>query len=76
MITDAVALRRNPASPRIIRSGQLVIISDSTYAVTMIPVVIDTNVFVAGLRSAGGTSRQVLRLVFEGRLQPLFGNAL
>lgn len=42
----------------------------------MTSVVIDTNVFVAGLRSAGGASRQVLRLVFEGRLQPLFGNAL
>jgi predicted nucleic acid-binding protein len=42
----------------------------------MISAVIDTNVFVAGLRSAGGASRQVLRLVFEGRLQPLFGNPL
>ena len=27
----------------------------------MIPVVIDTNVFVAGLRSEGGASREVLR---------------
>jgi predicted nucleic acid-binding protein len=27
----------------------------------MIPVVIDTNVFVAGLRSGGGASRAVLR---------------
>jgi len=42
----------------------------------MIPVVIDTNVFVAGLRSAGGASRRVLRRALEGRLQPLFGNAL
>jgi len=42
----------------------------------MIPVVIDTDVFVAGLRSAGGASRQVLRLALTGRLQPLFGNAL
>lgn len=42
----------------------------------MIPVVIDTNVFVAGMRSAGGASRQVLRRALNGRLQPLFGNAL
>ena len=50
--------------------------SDSTYAVTMIPVVIDTNVFVAGLRSAGGASRAVLRRALEGSLPPLFANAL
>lgn len=42
----------------------------------MIPVVIDTNVFVAGLRSAGGASRAVLRQALGGRLVPLFGNAL
>ena len=42
----------------------------------MIPLVIDTNVFVAGLRSAGGASRAVLRRVLEGSFQPLFGNAL
>lgn len=42
----------------------------------MIPLVIDTNVFVAGLRSEGGASRAVLRRVLEGKLQPLFGNAL
>ena len=42
----------------------------------MIPVVIDTNVFVAALRSEGGASRQVLRLALQGRLTPLFGNAL
>lgn len=42
----------------------------------MISLVIDTNVFVAGLRSAGGASRAVLRRVLEGRYQPLFGNAL
>jgi len=42
----------------------------------MIPVVIDTNVFVAGMRSAGGASRQVLRWALNGHLQPLFGNAL
>jgi predicted nucleic acid-binding protein len=49
---------------------------DSTYAVSMIPVVIDTNVFVAGLRSGGGASRAVLRRALGGSLQPLFGNAL
>lgn len=42
----------------------------------MIPVVIDTNVFVAGLRSGGGASRQVLRLAVEGIYCPLFSNAL
>lgn len=42
----------------------------------MIPVVIDTNVFVAGLRSAGGASREVLRRALTGRFEPLFGNAL
>jgi putative PIN family toxin of toxin-antitoxin system len=42
----------------------------------MIPVVIDTNVFVAGLRSGGGASRAVLRMALAGSLQPLFGNAL
>jgi putative PIN family toxin of toxin-antitoxin system len=39
-------------------------------------IVIDTNVFVAGLRSGGGASRTVLRHALEGKLQPLFGNAL
>lgn len=42
----------------------------------MIPIVIDTNVFVAGLRSAGGASRTVLRRALGGGFQPLFGNAL
>jgi len=42
----------------------------------MVAVVIDTNVFVAALRSGGGASRIVLRLALNGRLQPLFGNAL
>jgi predicted nucleic acid-binding protein len=42
----------------------------------MISFVIDTNVFVAGLRSAGGASRAVLRRALEGKFQPLFGNAL
>lgn len=39
-------------------------------------VVIDTNVFVAGLRSGSGASRAVLRLALDGSLQALFGNAL
>jgi len=42
----------------------------------MIPVVINTNVFVAGLRSGGGASRQVLRCALEGTYLPLFSNAL
>lgn len=42
----------------------------------MIPIVIDTNVFVAGLRSFAGASRMILRRVLAGDFQPLFGNAL
>lgn len=42
----------------------------------MTPIVLDTNVFVAALRSAGGASREVLRRALNGRYQPLFGNAL
>ena len=42
----------------------------------MTPIVLDTNVFVAELRSAGGASRVVLRHALEGRYQLLFGNAL
>ncbi len=42
----------------------------------MVRVVIDTNVFVAALRSGGGASRQVLRRAIEGRVRPLFSNAL
>ena len=42
----------------------------------MTTVVIDTNVFVAGLRSAGGASRALLRHALQGKFQPLFGNAL
>lgn len=42
----------------------------------VIPIVIDTNVFVAGLRSAGGASRQVLRRALKGDFLSLFGNAL
>jgi len=43
---------------------------------SMISVVIDTNVFVAGLRSDGGASRAVLRDALQGKIEPLFGNAL
>ena len=39
-------------------------------------VVIDTNVFVAAMRSGGGASRDVLRKSITGPLQPIFGNAL
>ena len=42
----------------------------------MVAVVIDTNVLVAGLRSGGGASRQVLRHAINGRWTPLFSNAL
>ena len=34
---------------------------DGRYALIMIPIVIDTNVFVAALRSAGGALRAILR---------------
>jgi putative PIN family toxin of toxin-antitoxin system len=42
----------------------------------MIPIVIDTNVFVAGLRSGGGASRRLLRRAIVGDFVPLFSNAL
>jgi putative PIN family toxin of toxin-antitoxin system len=42
----------------------------------MISLVIDTNVFVAALRSGGGASRQVVRKAIEGAYRPLFSNAL
>lgn len=42
----------------------------------MIPVVVDTNVFVSALRSEGGASREVLRRALRGVYQPLFSNAL
>lgn len=61
---------------RVLRVLRLAKPFDSTYAVIMIPIVIDTNVFVAGLRSAGGASRAVLRRALGGSFQPLFGNAL
>jgi putative PIN family toxin of toxin-antitoxin system len=50
--------------------------SDSIYAVMMIPIVVDTSVFVAALRSGGGASRRVLRKAIEGVYRPLFSNAL
>lgn len=42
----------------------------------MIRVVIDTNVFVAAMRSEGGASRAVLKNALTGHYVPLFGNAL
>jgi putative PIN family toxin of toxin-antitoxin system len=39
-------------------------------------VVVDTNVFVSALRSAEGSSREILRACLQGRLQPLMGTAL
>jgi putative PIN family toxin of toxin-antitoxin system len=39
-------------------------------------IVIDTNVFVAALRSGGGPSREVVRRSLEGQYQPIFSNAL
>ena len=42
----------------------------------MLPVVLDTNVFVAALRSGGGASRLVQRRALGGDMQALFGNAL
>ncbi|MDN5844601.1 MAG: putative toxin-antitoxin system toxin component, PIN family [Alcaligenaceae bacterium] len=42
----------------------------------MIAIVLDTDVFVSGLRSEGGASREVLRRILLGKYLPLFGNAL
>jgi len=42
----------------------------------MVRLVIDTNVFVAAMRSEGGASRAVLKHALTGRYTPLFGNAL
>lgn len=39
-------------------------------------VVLDTNVFGAGLRSQGGASREVLRRALRGYCRPLFGTTL
>ncbi len=46
------------------------------YGSRMARIVIDTNVFVAALRSGGGASRQVLRRALNGLYRPLFSNAL
>lgn len=43
---------------------------------SVIPVVVDTNVFVAALLKRGGTSRRVIRACLSGAYQPLMGAAL
>ncbi len=50
--------------------------SDSIYTVSVIVVVVDTNVFVAALRSGGGPAREVIRRSLNGQYQPIFSNAL
>ncbi len=42
----------------------------------MVTIVVDTNVFVAALRSGGGPSREVIRRALKGQYQPIFSNAL
>jgi putative PIN family toxin of toxin-antitoxin system len=42
----------------------------------VVVVVVDTNVFVAALRSGGGPSREVIRRSLNGQYQPIFSNAL
>ncbi len=42
----------------------------------MTTIVLDTNVFVAALRSDGGASREVVRRLLLGHHVPVFGNAL
>jgi putative PIN family toxin of toxin-antitoxin system len=42
----------------------------------MIPVVLDTNVFVSAMCSEGGSAREVVRRILLGKYLPLFGNAL
>jgi len=39
-------------------------------------VVIDTNIFVAALRSGGGSARGVVRLALEGKIEPVIGASL
>jgi putative PIN family toxin of toxin-antitoxin system len=39
-------------------------------------IVLDTNVFVAAMRSEGGASRAVLRAALTGRCRPIFGTTL
>jgi len=55
------------------------VINDSIYAVNMIPIVIDANVYVSAMRTSDDSrsaSRAVLRLALTGKFTPLFGNAL
>jgi putative PIN family toxin of toxin-antitoxin system len=42
----------------------------------LVAIVVDTNVFVAALRSGGGPSREVIRRSLRGHYQPIFSNAL
>jgi len=42
----------------------------------MLPIVVDTNVVIAALRSGEGASRQVIRGCLTGSYEPLFGLAL
>ena len=49
---------------------------DSIHAVPVTVIVVDTNVFVAALRSGGGPSREIIRRALAGRYQPIFSNAL
>ena len=53
--------------------------SDGAYAISVRPIVIDTNVFVSALRgkdASNGASRSLLRAALAGKYTPLFGNAL
>lgn len=43
---------------------------------TPLPIVVDTNVFVAASIRSTGVNRRVLRACFDGRLRPLMGQAL
>ena len=45
-------------------------------SLAMIPVVVDTNVFVGALMGEGGANRRIVRLCLQGRLEPLMGTAL
>jgi putative PIN family toxin of toxin-antitoxin system len=42
----------------------------------VVVIVVDTNVFVAALRSGGGPSREVIRRSLKGQYRPIFSNAL
>jgi predicted nucleic acid-binding protein len=42
----------------------------------VITIVIDTNVFVAALRSGGGPSRELIRRSLQRHYQPIFSTAL